>query len=82
MAFFLFSALWTRKMNLALISEIMQAFWAYVKGDARTHLYWQSHAVWHAGALLFMNYFREVLELSELKARGQKHWKTELMLKS
>lgn len=45
MAFFLFSALWTRKMNPALISEIMQAFWAYVKGNARTHPL-TSHAVW------------------------------------
>lgn len=67
MAFFLFSALWTRKMNPALISEIMQAFWAYVKGNARTHPL-TSHAVWPCRALLFMNYFREVLELSELKS--------------
>lgn len=65
MAFFLCSALWTRKMNLALISEIIEAFWAYMKGNAGTHPFCHQRLCGYAGTSWLMNYFLEGMELSE-----------------
>lgn len=64
-------------MNPALISEIIPAFWAFMNGNAGTHPLCHHRLCGYAGTSLFMNYFYEVVELSDLKKKKKKQIKTQ-----